>query len=340
MEILTLGDESRVAWESFLAQYAADGLLQSYAWGDFRELMRHQVVRYGFFVQKRLVAIAQVQIETRWPEGRTGYLFRGPVFGDISPEQRDDMLHILIQLLRRQRLTRLIIEPLVEIGSPQRLGLTKIIPRQPHRSLVIDLAADDTVLLEQFKPKTRYNIRVAERKEVTISTHLNSQLIPDFLQILRETETRQGIRLYPDEYFKTLFDTFHVKSQALLLLAVDATQTPLATLLLILHHQTAYYLFGGTANAQRELMANYLLHFEAMRVARARGCLRYDFWGIASPEDPNYEKWAGITRFKQGFGGRELVYPDAYQFVYAPLRHRLAQLLLNGHLTLRRLFKR
>ncbi|HEX6606055.1 MAG TPA: peptidoglycan bridge formation glycyltransferase FemA/FemB family protein, partial [Chloroflexia bacterium] len=82
----------------------------------------------------------------------------------------------------------------------------------------------------------------------------------------------------------------------------------------------------------------YLLQWEAMRWARSRGCAHYDFWGI--PDTPEAEApeaganqnvrqglW-GVYRFKQGFGGQEVDYTGAWDYVYRPLAYAVYRRLL------------
>src|SRR5213080_1243050 len=93
--------------------------------------------------------------------------------------------------------------------------------------------------------------------------------------------------------------------------------------------KTAYYLFGGSTERKRELMPNYLLHWQAMLDFRALGCDTYDWWGIPEEPAPDHP-WFGLYRFKTGFGGETVRYIGLYQHVLRPgpfrLERRLQQL--------------
>ena len=89
-------------------------------------------------------------------------------------------------------------------------------------------------------------------------------------------------------------------------------------MILTLFGDTATYLHGGSSAAMKEAMAPYMLHWEAMKIAKSAGMKNYNFGGVASADGPD-QGWAGITRFKKGFGGFEVSYPGAYDLIYSPI---------------------
>jgi len=82
---------------------------------------------------------------------------------------------------------------------------------------------------------------------------------------------------------------------------------------------TVTYLHGVSGNEDRNVMAPYLLHWQIIREVKKMGYDSYDFWGIAPPQAGEDHPWAGITRFKKGFGGRAISYMGAFDLVFNPL---------------------
>jgi lipid II:glycine glycyltransferase (peptidoglycan interpeptide bridge formation enzyme) len=169
-----------------------------------------------------------------------------------------------------------------------------------------------------------------------------------FYSLLEVTGQRDefGIHTYP--YYEHLWRTFgpfdklrtgSVGNDSVLVLLAEHPDTeerakgPIAGLLALRFGREAIYMYGASDNRGREHMPNYLLQWEAIRWARENGCAVYDFWGIpdAPAEDEGDDVSAinarsglrGVYWFKKGFGGREIEYPGAYDYVYNSLLYRI-----------------
>jgi len=306
LELITFDSSRSAEWEAFLKKTTPDNLLQSYRWGEFRQLLGKGVRRFGLFGQGKLRGVAQLTEEGGWPNQRW-ILSRGPVMIKSAVQDQGIFLELIWREITRGVGNRLLVEPLVPWGTGTPSQLLPTAAHQPGQTSVVAIRPDDDALIDQFKPKTRYNIRLAQRKGVMIN---QDSTLDNFLPLLAATESRQGIALYGEDYFRALLDCFAPEKRVKILTATYEN-TPVASLLLVYCGKTAFYLFGGTSSAYREVMANYLLHFAAMQQARSDGMTHYDFWGIAQPGDPHAQKWAGITRFKLGFGGDPVIYPDS-----------------------------
>lgn len=78
------------------------------------------------------------------------------------------------------------------------------------------------------------------------------------------------------------------------------------------------YVHGATSNLHRNVMAQYHLHHFLMIDAMKEGLLEFDFWGVAPEGEPNASAWAGITRYKLGYGGALASVPGT---VDLPIEH-------------------
>ena len=152
-------------------------------------------------------------------------------------------------------------------------------------------------------------------------------LCEEVIDLFRSTGERQAYRVQTREYFKLLLSSFSHAQRiphelSVRLYCATYRDTLLAAILVVYFGDTATYLYGGSAPRNREAMAPYALQWTAIQDACAAECRYYDFWGIAPNDDPSHP-WAGITRFKEGFGGQFIAFAGAYDYVYKFLRYRL-----------------
>jgi lipid II:glycine glycyltransferase (peptidoglycan interpeptide bridge formation enzyme) len=183
---------------------------------------------------------------------------------------------------------------------------------QPQVTSLLDLRPDAEGLRASFKPKTRYNLGLSERKGVTIA---DSQDVAAFARLSAATAQRQHIHLPGADYYRSLLELFGPERARLYLGSHDGTL--LAGIVVARFGRTAYYLFGGSADNGKELMPNYLLHWRAMLDFKALGCEVYDWWGIPDEPAPDHP-WFGLYRFKTGFGGSTVRYLGLYERALQP----------------------
>jgi lipid II:glycine glycyltransferase (peptidoglycan interpeptide bridge formation enzyme) len=158
-----------------------------------------------------------------------------------------------------------------------------------------------------MKQKTRYNIRLAEKKGVIVRPWDD---LESFHKMMLLTGGRDGFGVHAREYYQRAYELLHPKQMGELLLA-EYEGKFLAALFVASYGKRAYYLYGASTDEERNRMPTYLLQWEAMKWAKARGCEEYDLWGVPDEEEPTLEAnfetrhdglW-GVYRFKRGFGG-------------------------------------
>lgn len=178
---------------------------------------------------------------------------------------------------------------------------TNILPKD---TLFIDLIKEEQDILFQMKSKTRYNIRLSQRKGVEVrKAHMDD--IGIWYELYKETSKRNRIFLDHIDYFKTVLktDAAYTKSPAKVeLLIAEHNKKPLAAMFLVYSGKRATYLYGASSSENRNLMAPYLLQWKAIKRAKENGCTEYDMFGIAPYRDPSHPLY-GLYRFKTGFGG-------------------------------------
>jgi lipid II:glycine glycyltransferase (peptidoglycan interpeptide bridge formation enzyme) len=172
----------------------------------------------------------------------------------------------------------------------------------PSNTIFLNLKKEPDSLLVAMKPKTRYNIRLAERKGVQVrQTGIHE--IDIWNKLYLETTNRNGIFLNDIDYFKTVLatrpDNDLVKVK---LLIAEYEEMPLAAMFLVMAHRRSYYLYGASSSVYRNLMPTYALQWFAIKTAREYGCVEYDMFGVSPGADPNHPM-NGLYKFKTGFGG-------------------------------------
>ncbi|PKN67556.1 MAG: peptidoglycan bridge formation protein FemAB [Deltaproteobacteria bacterium HGW-Deltaproteobacteria-15] len=170
--------------------------------------------------------------------------------------------------------------------------------------VVVDLGRSEEEMLRTMKPKTRYNIGLARRKEIEVFL-ASSDHLPAFYELYRQTAERNRFRICEYRHFSLLFsaDSSHPDSTEILFLLARHGRDLLAGAIVAISARTATYLFGASSNEKRNLMASYAIQWKAMQIARAKGCLHYDLGAVSPAKDPEHP-YFGLYRFKTGFGGR------------------------------------
>lgn len=197
------------------------------------------------------------------------------------------------------------------LGKPFRHAAADI---QPPDTVLLDLSSDEATILEGMKPKWRYNIRLAEKKGVTVSEARASgdwqPALSKFYELYRETSERDHIALHPESYYRALFELAAQEGQGrglrfpdLRVWTASHEGEALAAIITIFWGSQAVYLYGASSNEKRNLMPAYALQWAAIKAAREAGCSEYDFYGIPPTDDPGHPM-AGLYRFKTGFGGK------------------------------------
>lgn len=196
---------------------------------------------------------------------------------------------------------------------------------QPPSTVILDLTPSEDDILKKMKSKTRYNIRLSERKGVTVNQYGIEALV-EWYEIYKETAVRDKIALHDIDYYKKLFTLSEElkDSPDLRIYMAEVEGENIAGIITSFYNGTGIYLYGASKNTRRETMPAYLLQWKAMMDAKNAGCIFYDFFGIPPADDPSHPMH-GLYRFKTGFGGRIVHRTGCYdyrinKFLYSVLR--------------------
>ena len=199
---------------------------------------------------------------------------------------------------------------------------------QFRNTVLIDLSATEEEMLARMKPKTRYNIRLSEKKGVSVRVGTLGDL-PMLYKMYAKTSIRDGFVIRDENYYMTVWrlfmqsrpSTFDFQPLTIPLIA-EVENEPVAAIFLFMFAGRAYYVYGMSRNLHREKMPTYLLQWEAMKRAKASGCSTYDLWGAPDVFDESDSMW-GVYRFKEGLGGEVIRTLGAYDFAPTKLWYKL-----------------
>lgn len=191
---------------------------------------------------------------------------------------------------------------------------------QYRNTVLLDLTQTEEALLSSMKQKSRYNVRLAQRRGVTVREGSTRDL-PLFYQLYAETAARDRFLIRPAEYYVDAWGIFLEAGGTRLLLAEVEGET-VAGLMLFTFGPTAWYMYGASSDRHREDMPNHLLQWEACRTAKAAGCRLYDLWGAPDRLEEADPMW-GVYQFKVGLGGRTARGVGAWDFPSRALGYRL-----------------
>jgi peptidoglycan pentaglycine glycine transferase (the first glycine) len=286
--------------------------LQTVSWQKFQESVGHPTWRLESSALQATVVKHDVALKKNYL-----YIPHGPV--------------IMVEKMRgvRNEMTQFV-EAITKLGRAQNAMFVKIEPQndvvveflydagaklrrsskalQPTQSVVIDLSQSEEQLLSKMHHKTRYNINLGERKGLTFEEGGDSNI---FWNLLQKTTEHDKFASHSKQYYQKLLaldGELQVK-----LFFVKFQQKPIAGVIVLTHGDQAYYLHGAMDRDYRNLMAPYFMHWQVMRSLQNQGCTAYDLWGIDA------KKWPGVTRFKLGWGGKQIEYPGAFDLVLKPI---------------------
>ncbi len=193
---------------------------------------------------------------------------------------------------------------------------------QFRNTVMIDLSPSEDEMLARMKQKTRYNVRLASKKGVTVRVGNQGDLLMLY-KMYAETSLRDGFVIRDEGYYQTVWQTFMASEAPTcepLIAEVDGE--PVAAIFVFYFAGRAYYIYGMSREVHREKMPNYLLQWEAMRRARAAGCSLYDLWGAPDEFNESDSMW-GVFRFKEGLGGQVVRTLGAWDFTSRPFWYKM-----------------
>jgi len=307
--------------------FSHPSFLQSWQWGELQKKIGRRVFRFNV---SGLLASA---IEQKLPLGQTYlYIPHGPVIRSATDDSWRNFINEAGNIAGAKKPVFLRIEPLArefrgesmqKILKEQGFQLTK--PVQPETTLLIDLRRDENEILGSMEHDTRYSVRTAGKRGVTvefINGNDKKKEFETFWKIFSETNQRHGLKSYPKIYYEEVARLEGECSSKIALAKAEGEVVGAA--IFVYFGERVFYLFAGSRAGYGKFNAPTYLLWQAMLDAKKSGYKYFDFWGISHEN----ENWAKITAFKKSFGGEEITSSGAWDYVFnkpAYLAYNLAK---------------
>lgn len=303
--------------------------LQSYEWGEFRKATGLKVLRIGFYEDEKLITAFTLTLH---PIPKTPLLI-----GYLPKTQLPTkfQLQAIKKIGQKENCIFIQFEPNELYSDTAKQNLLSLGLRQAARPLftkftfILDLTKSEDELLRNLHSKTRYNIKVAQRHNVSISERNTDDAFTSYLRIMEETTKRQKFFAHSEDYHKLQWQTLPHAAKSPYnelsshLLIANYNMKTLAAWMLFVFKDTLYYPYGASSNEHRETMASSLMMWEVIKFGKQLGLKRFDMWGALGEEPDQLDPWYGFHRFKQGFRPEHVEFVGSYDLVLHPALYAL-----------------
>ncbi len=334
--------ENLVNWDDRISGLPGANFLQSDEWARIKAPVGWRAVKY-----ERPNAAAQLLLRkaSRLPIS-VAYVPRGPLLDWTDPNQYQSVLKELIVEAKKHGAIFLKIDPALVIGRgipgtsediPDQIGLSvqQYLGKegwifssdqiQFRNTVEIDLRPSEDALLMRMHQKTRYNIRLAEKKGVNVS-EADVSIWPSIYRLYAETAERDGFIIRPWEYYQRVWAILSESRMANCLQARVENEL-VGAIWMVGFGEKAHYLYGMSSSSHRELMPNHLLQWRGILLAKSQGRTTYDMWG-APDEFTKDDTLSGVFRFKQGFGGEVIRTMGAWDYPIQKTAYQIYTVIL------------
>lgn len=318
--------EEHSQWGLLTEQHPEASLQQSWQWGDVSKALGHDVLRVLIMHDDALVGGMSCIVKNA-RRGRYLEVPGGPLIDWTDIGLVDACLTHLRQIAREQSCVFVRFRPQLEDSKDHRQLLRESGAREAlmhisadHTS-IIDLSPDLDTLLANMRQQTRYEVRRAPRRDVTVRQIRGTTALDTFHQLHVDTAKRQNFIPPSRRYLDACADAFG--DDAKIYEARKGSDLLNIAMVLWFGHEAAYFEAASTPQARKDPGA-YAVVWQAMQDAKAVGLQYFNLWGTAPPDRPNH-RYAGVTTFKRGFGGRDVAYVPAHDLVIKPLQYRLTR---------------
>ena len=303
--------------------------LQSFEWGEFRKKTKIKILRCAELKNNKLENAYQISVHKtpNFPY-KIGYFPKG-----ILPS--DTLINELINTGNSNSISFIQLEP--NIFKSKNAVLPDKLKKSFHPlftkyTFILDLTKTEDELMKNMHQKTRYNIRLSEKKGVKVEIDNSDKSFKEYLKLTEETTKRQKFYAHDQTYHRTLWDTIGNKKneqfnpnklQANLLKASYNNKT-LVTYILFTFKDKLYYPYGASSNEHRDVMASQAAMWGSIKFGKKLGLNTFDMWGAANVSEPKKnDPYYGFHRFKQGFGAELTEFIGSYDLIINPINYRL-----------------
>ena len=323
MEIREISDKK--IWEDSLLKIREKTFLQSWNWGEFQAKIGEKIWRLGIFDSSHQIG-ATLVIKITARRGNFLFIPHGPLVKELLMNDRKKVLRLLLERLKKiakdEKVAFIRIAPLWEKNKEnieifQELGFRPApIHIHPEVTWQLDITFPENEILKKMRKTTRNLIKRSQKEGVKIYFSNDLKNVKLFCELYQATVSRHHFIPFSYDFLKKEFESFLPDN--VLLFFAQWKDKILSSAMIIFWQKIAFYHQGASLNLFSKIPASYLLQWEIIKEAKKKGCVLYNFWGIA-PKENRHHPWHGLTLFKKGFGGEKREYIKTQDF---PLSHR------------------
>lgn len=357
--------DNKEVWNSWLNAIYQPPFSQSFEWGEILSREGKETEKLAVMDNEEIVALALVEYHSLPFGWRYAFCPRGPVVSGKWKVESKKLYELFIKYLSEKNCIFFRIEPddsswfhpacrqagvhSLPCSDAKHLlrgsQFQKVIDINPRATVVLNLKQSEEELLKKMHSKTRYNINLAERKNLRVDEEKNYSV---FMKLMADTAKRDGFRLHPAEHYEKVLASPMVKQITIyphtnpgeIGVGVYNGEQAIAVGVFIGFGGTFTYLYGASDYENRQFMAPYLIQWQGIKIGRELGFDFYDFFGIAPAvvkseklkveSEYEYDKnhqYAGVTRFKLGFGGAPKESAGTMDLILSPMKYNLYRLM-------------
>ncbi len=318
--------DNKDVWDQFVTSFSPSNILQSYAWGQFQREFGREVFNIALVDENnQIVAVALTQLIPTKLRSHL-YISNGPVYIKEYEKEVFDTLRGYLKALAIQKNVKYVrMDPLIEQSkaNEKMMHSFRLVKAPTHtqaeRKWILDISKESETLLSEMKKNTRYEIKKAIKDGVTVHSTTDPKEFEIFEKLFLETIKRQKFVAHPIGYYKKQYEVMS-KSGNYKLYYAKKDEKVLAVALIGIYGDCAFYLHAASLNSKdvNKYNAPQRLIWGIIEELKNEDIKFFDFWGIA-PTDTPKDKWAGFTRFKQGFGGYEFRVLRGFDIPISPI---------------------
>lgn len=309
---------SKSEWENFILKHSEANFLHSWYWGEFHEKLGKTIQRTGFYEGEKLRGVVLSIIENA-KRGKYLTVPGGPIIEWDNPQ--------LVKIVFAEIKKIAIINGCVFVRIRPQLKSDNFArnifrengfinaPMHLHAEITsqLDISKSKEDILKNMRKTTRHELKKAELLGITIQKSSNPKEIKEFYKLQVQTSKRQKFVPFSHKFLYEQFKVFAENNLALLYRAKMKNKL-LAEAIIIFYGKEAIYHYGASTDEGRKYPGAYLIQWRAIEEAKRRGMIRYNFWGVSPIGKPKH-RFYGLSVFKRGFGGEDVEYLHAQDFV-------------------------
>ncbi len=314
MDLRSISDNQKAEYNKTVTH-----VVQSWEWGEFRKTMG-LVLRYGFYQDNKLKSAFTITLhKIPFSSQFVGFLPKGPL-----PDK--DLADGLEKIGKENNCAFIKVETDITTDQTGHYSMDPRFTPSPKEmyykhNILVDLTPSEEELLQKMNSKTRYNVRLAQKKGVWVEERTDDEGFKIFLKLHFATTQRQGFYSHNQWYHKTVWELLKSHKMARILIGFykpPGAKKPQALSAWMVYNfkDTLYYPYGASSDEHREVMANNLVAWEAIKLGKKMGLKWFDMWGVLPPGYDQKDPRSGFTRFKEGYGGKRVEYLGTFDLVF------------------------